>query len=40
MLPPTVALLLAVGYPAEQRRHPGRLPLRRVAFGDRYGEAL
>ena len=35
-----VALLLSVGYPAEQRRHPGRLPLHRVAFGDRYGAAL
>lgn len=35
-----VALLLSVGYPAEQRRHPGRLPLDRLAFGDRYGEAL
>ncbi|GAA1074898.1 nitroreductase family protein [Nocardiopsis metallicus] len=35
-----VALLLSVGYPAEQHRHPGRLPLHRVAFGDRYGESL
>lgn len=35
-----VALLLSVGYPAEQRPHPGRLPLSRLAFGDRYGESL
>ncbi|WP_017578855.1 nitroreductase family protein [Nocardiopsis valliformis] len=35
-----VALLLSVGYPAEQRLHSGRLPLHRVAFGDLYGESL
>lgn len=35
-----VSLLLSVGYPAEQRRHPGRLPLNRLVFGDRYGESL
>lgn len=35
-----VALLLSIGFPAEEPRHPGRLPLDRLAFGDRYGEAL
>ncbi|MFE9246666.1 nitroreductase family protein [Nocardiopsis sp. NPDC006938] len=35
-----VALLLSVGHPAERRPHPGRLPLDRLAFGDRYGKAL
>ena len=35
-----VALLLPVGHPAEQRRHPGRRPLDRLAFGERYGEKL
>ncbi|WP_152447913.1 nitroreductase family protein [Nocardiopsis alkaliphila] len=35
-----VALLLSVGFPAEEPSHPGRLPLDRLAFGDRYGETL
>ncbi|MGK5557086.1 nitroreductase family protein [Actinomadura kijaniata] len=32
-----VALLLSVGYPAEERRHPGRRPLERNVFRERYG---
>ncbi|MGW5876242.1 nitroreductase family protein [Nocardiopsis terrae] len=35
-----VALLLSVGFPAEEPRHPGRRPLTRLAFGERYGEGL
>ena len=36
----SVVTVRSVGHPAEQRRHPGRLPLDRLAFGDRYGEVL
>ncbi|WP_331724316.1 nitroreductase family protein (plasmid) [Streptomyces longwoodensis] len=32
-----VALLVAVGYPAEERLHPGRLPLSRSVFHEAYG---
>ncbi|MCE7083032.1 nitroreductase family protein [Streptomyces sp. ST2-7A] len=32
-----IALLTPVGFPAETRRPPGRLPLGRRAFADRYG---
>ncbi|MFI6869785.1 nitroreductase family protein [Nocardia sp. NPDC050406] len=31
-----IALLMSLGYPAEQRRHPGRRPLARTVFRDRY----
>lgn len=34
-----IALLMSVGYPAEQRRHPGRRPLTRTVFRDRYPAA-
>lgn len=35
-----IALLLAVGRPAEQRRHPGRRPRERNVFYQRYGQSL
>ncbi|WP_234440462.1 nitroreductase family protein [Streptomyces rimosus] len=34
-----IAMLLPVGRPAEERRHPGRRPLARHAFDGRYGRA-
>lgn len=34
-----IALLMSVGYSAEQRRHPGRRPLSRTIFRDRYPAA-
>jgi len=32
-----IALLVSVGYPAEERRHPGRRPVERNVFHQRYG---
>ncbi len=32
-----IAVLVALGYPAEQRRHPGRLPRPHSVFHERYG---
>lgn len=32
-----IALLVALGYPAEERRHPGRRPLERNVFYQRHG---
>lgn len=34
-----IALLVAVGHPAEERLHPGRRPLGRKLFGQHYGAA-
>ncbi|MFI6817830.1 nitroreductase family protein [Nonomuraea sp. NPDC050328] len=35
-----IALLVSIGYPAEERRHPGRRPIGRNVFHHRYGGAL